>query len=77
LIIYYIDFIYNCICYDVCNSTDILCIILWPSPYPWDVPVKGNMEVNKNWGTIEKYLEIFFLDACGINLLSWLSLKFA
>jgi hypothetical protein len=49
LIIYYVDFMYNCICYDVCNSTDILCIILWLSPYPWDSPVKRYMEVNKNW----------------------------
>ena len=33
--------------YDVCNSADILCIILWLSPYPWDAPVSGYMEVLK------------------------------
>ena len=33
--------------YDVCNSTDILCIILWLSPHPWDAPVSGYMEVNE------------------------------
>ena len=33
--------------YDVCNSTDILCIVLWLSPHPWDAPVSGCMEVNK------------------------------
>jgi hypothetical protein len=34
-------------CYDACNSTDILCVILWLSPHPWDAPVDGYMEVNK------------------------------
>ena len=31
----------------VCNSTDILCILLWLSPHSWDAPVSGYMEVNK------------------------------
>ena len=34
------------ITYDICNSTDILCIILWLSSYPWVAPVNGYMEIN-------------------------------
>jgi hypothetical protein len=33
--------------YDICNSTDILYIILWLSPHPWIVPISGYMEMNE------------------------------
>ena len=68
MIIYYVGFIYNCISYDICNSTDILCIILWLSPYPWDAPVKGYMEVNKNWKKFKLKLIGLWL-SCYTNIL--------
>jgi hypothetical protein len=34
-------------CYDACNSTDILCCILWVSPHPLDAPIDRYMDINK------------------------------
>jgi len=49
-----------------------LCIILWLSPHPWDVPVNGYMEVNtwmNEW--MREWIMLKILGATVQNIVGW------
>jgi hypothetical protein len=60
-------------CYDVCNSTNILCIILWRlSPHPWDEPLNGYI-----WKQTHElmYKSFFVMQWCIFLAVSFVSFK--